>query len=198
MTFVDDLASLSQPWDPLDPWEARWAPYDEATHAAVLAAIQPDDVVLEIGAGDLRLAQRLARIAQRVIAWEQDLRVLAQADPRVRELPNLQVACTDARCEPVPEGVTVAVLLMRHCTHFALYVRKLRDAGCQRLITNARWRTGVELIDLAVGVPFDNQRTGWYACRRCGGIGFQGDEPDQVSEDTLQQVADVEGCPNCQ
>ncbi len=46
----------------LDPWEARWAPYDEATYAAVLAAIRPDDVVLDIGAGDLRLARRMAQI----------------------------------------------------------------------------------------------------------------------------------------
>ncbi len=43
-------------------WEAMWAPYDEATYGAALAQIAADDVVLDIGAGDLRLARRAARI----------------------------------------------------------------------------------------------------------------------------------------
>ena len=37
-------------------WERRWAPYDELTYQEVLAQVRPDDLVLEIGAGDLRLA----------------------------------------------------------------------------------------------------------------------------------------------
>lgn len=197
MTLVDDPNLSVQSGDPLDPWEALWAPYDESSYAAVLSYLAPDDVVLEIGAGDLRLAQRLARVAQRVIAWERDPNLLARVDLKAGTLPNLQVNCTDARHEPVPAGVTVAVLLMRHCTHFALYVQKLRAAGCRRLITNARWRTGVESMDLAPGVPFNDERTGWYACRRCGSVGFSGDDPAQVFEDTLQQVVDVEGCPDC-
>ncbi len=55
---------------PLEEWETLWAPYDEATYAAVLAAIEPSDVVLDIGAGDLRLARRIAERARQVIAWE--------------------------------------------------------------------------------------------------------------------------------
>ncbi len=171
-------------FDGLDPWETLWAPYDEATYAAVLAEIKPDDVVLDIGAGDLRLARRMATIACQVIAWE--IRPeLAAAWSVKRDTWNatdhkVTVVCTDARSEPVPPGVTVAVLLMRHCTHYALYAEKLRAAGCRRLLTNARWGMGVEVIDLAPAAPFDSISAGWYACRRCGATGWA-----------------VEGCPEC-
>lgn len=205
--------------DGLDPWEARWAPYDEATYAAVLAALQPDDVALDIGAGDLRLARRMAERAKQVIAWEIQPELLTVAavhgtaasntivsrssrfrEPAAEGLPSqerLVVVCTDARVEPIPPGVTVAVLLMRHCTHFALYVAKLRAAGCQRLITNARWGMGVEVIDLAPAAPFDSVAAGWYACRRCGAVGWIGDDAAAVNQATVAHVADVEGCPAC-
>ena len=195
----------------LDFWEARWAPYDEATYAAALAAIGPDDVVLDIGAGDLRLARRMAEVARRVIAWEMQPGLLLTHElpheesgiPRcrshvgVRTPHNLTVVCTDARSEPVPPGVTVAVLLMRHCTHYALYVGKLRAAGSRRLVTNARWRMGVEVIDLGPGVPFGSLAAGWYACRRCGAAGWAGEDAAAVNAATLENVTDVEGCPAC-
>jgi hypothetical protein len=219
----------------LDSWEARWAPYSEVDYAAVLVAIRPDDVVLDIGAGDLRLARRMAARARQVIAWEIQPELLAAAvhgtaasrtgndswsrirDPAVRtDDPHritdptgaglashfmaderLIVVCTDARSEPVLPGVTVAVLLMRHCTHYALYVEKLRAAGCQRLITNARWGMGLEVIDLGPGLPFDSVGMGWYACRRCGAVGWTGEDAAAVNERTVAHVADVEGCPAC-
>ena len=43
-------------------WELHWAPYDPATYQMVLEQLLPDDVVLDIGAGDLRLA----RLGERV------------------------------------------------------------------------------------------------------------------------------------
>jgi hypothetical protein len=195
-------------FDGLDPWEALWAPYDEATYAAVLAEIGPDDVVLDIGAGDLRLTRRMATIACQVIAWEVQPE-LAAAWSVKRDTwnvergawsatdHNLTFVCTDARSEPIPPGVTVAVLLMRHCTHYALYVAKLRAAGCRRLLTNARWGMGVELIDLAPAAPFDSIGAGWYACRRCGAVGWVGEDVMAVTETTLEQPVDVEGCPTC-
>jgi hypothetical protein len=196
----------------LDSWEARWAPYSEADYAAVLAAIRPDDVVLEIGAGDLRLARRMTQIARQVIAWEMQPELLAAAEDVKREhwlagsedrrawidpVPALAVVCTDARSESVPPGVTVAVLLMRHCTHYALYVEKLRAAGCQRLVTNARWGVGVEVIDMAPAAPFASVEIGWYACRRCGATGWAGEDATAVNAATLETVIDVEGCPAC-
>ncbi|MEZ4770156.1 MAG: BTAD domain-containing putative transcriptional regulator [Caldilineales bacterium] len=177
----------------LDPWEAMWAPYDEATYAFVLSHIRPDDVVLDIGAGDLRLARRMAAVARQVIAWESQAELFTGSN-----VPgNLTVKCADARVEPAPEGVTAAVLLMRHCTHYALYVKKLRAAGCRQLITNARWGMGVEVVDLVPGAPFSALAVGWYACRRCGAVGFAGDDPSAVTPERFDQTADVEGCPRC-
>ncbi len=182
--------------EPLDPWEAQWAPYDEVTYAAVLAAVSPEDVVLDIGAGDLRLARRLAERASRVIAWELQAELLAQA---AVDLPaNLEAICADARVEPAPPGVTVAVLVMRHCTHYGLYVARLRAAGCRRLITNARWRMGVEVIALEPGMPFASADSGWYACRCCGAVGFKGSDAAQITDAAVATVWDTEGCPHCQ
>jgi hypothetical protein len=183
--------------DPLDPWEARWAPYDEATYAFVLAAVGEQDVVLDIGAGDLRLARRMAGIARRVIAWEIEdglLNLALAAGP----LPgNLLAVHADARSAPVPPDVTVAVLLMRHCTYYAYYVARLRAAGCQRLVTNARWKMGVEVVDLGPGVPFESVTVGWYTCRRCGSLGFIGEDVSRIDATVLEKVSDVEGCPGC-
>lgn len=179
----------------LDPWEARWAPYAEADYRAVLAALAPDDVALDIGAGDLRLARRMAARIRRVIAWEMQPQVLARA--RRPLPPNLLAQTVDARFASIPDGVTVAVLLMRHCQHYRLYVEKLRAAGCQRLITNARWRVGVEVIPLTPGIPFDQAGPGWYACRRCGATGFWAEHTDQIDARALDTVWDVEGCPAC-
>ncbi len=183
----------------LAPWEARWAPYDEATYAAALAAIGPDDVVLDIGAGDLRLARRMAEQARQVIAWEMQPQLLAawNGERGAESDQRLRPVCADARSEAVPPGVTAAVLLMRHCTHYALYVEKLRAAGCQRLITNARWGMGVEVTDLGPAAPFSSAAGGWYACRRCGATGWVGDDPATVTEATIEHVTDVEGCPAC-
>ncbi|HSN74915.1 MAG TPA: rRNA adenine N-6-methyltransferase family protein [Anaerolineae bacterium] len=222
--------------DPLSEWEMLWAPYDEATYAAALAAVEPDDVVLDIGAGDLRLARRMAERARQVIAWEIQPELLAVAavhgtaasrtdndsssrirdpaawavhprwitDPTGAERASsleaderLIVVCTDARTAPIPLGLTVAVLLMRHCTHYALYTEMLRAAGCRRLVTNARWGMGVEVIDLGPAAPFDSLGVGWYACRRCGVVGWTGNDAAAVTEAVIEHVTDVEGCPAC-
>lgn len=48
----------------LRDWEGRNGAYDPDTYAFVVAHVKPDDVVLELGAGDLGLALRLAAVAQ--------------------------------------------------------------------------------------------------------------------------------------
>jgi hypothetical protein len=81
---------------------------------------------------------------------------------------------------------------MRHCQHFAVYSGRLQAAGCQRLFTNARWKSDVELIDLTVpGLPFQDLREGWYACS-CGATGYvgTGTKPDAVPVEVI-------GCPAC-
>lgn len=176
-------------------WESHWAPYDEATYQQALAWVGPDDVALEIGAGDLRLARRLAGRARQVYAIEMTAALLDQAAHDPTE--NLQIICSDARTYPFPMGVTVGVLLMRHCRHFHLYVQKLKAARCAYLITNARWRMGVERVDLRQPrhsfalVPY-----GWYACL-CGNVGFIPGPADALTWADLDLIHEVTGCPQC-
>ncbi len=177
----------------LDTWEARWAPYDESTYTAALSYVQPADVVLDIGAGDLRLTRRIAQIARQVYAVELQPNLLAGQSV----LPdNLRLICADARLIPWPQDITLGVLLMRHCTHLGLYVARLREVGCRRLITNARWRMGVELMDLGQRLAWNEVDFGWYACT-CGQIGFIPAPPQLLTSERMEQVAEVEECPAC-
>lgn len=176
----------------LDSWEIRWAPYDERTYQAALSYVQPDDVILDIGAGDLRLSIQIASIARHVFAIERrpDLLDVGPAPA------NLTVICGDARTLPWPAGITLGVLLMRHCTHVGLYVARLRAAGCQRLVTNARWGLDVELMDLGPRAAWQTVQMGWYACT-CGQTGFMPGPPEQLTPANMEQVHQVESCPAC-
>jgi SAM-dependent methyltransferase len=172
-----------------------WAPYDEPTYTAVLAHIAADDVVLDIGAGDLRLTRAIAQRARSVIAIEQNAALLAEA---TRDLPaNCMVVQGDAREVLFPQGITAAVLLMRHCAHFGLYVHKLLACGCRRLITNARWGLAPEVIDLrADRRPYTSLVLGWYACL-CGGVGFVPGPAAALTVALADQIREVDGCPAC-
>ncbi len=176
----------------LDPWEICWAPYDEKTYRAALSHVQPNDVILDIGAGDLRLARQMATIAQQVFALELQPQLL-QNTP----VPdNLTVICGDARYLPWPDGITLGILLMRHCTCVDWYVARLREAGCRRLVTNARWGLDVELMDLGPRAAWDTVEMGWYACT-CGQTGFVSGPPEQLTTAEMEQVHQVETCPGC-
>ncbi|MFN8483731.1 MAG: class I SAM-dependent methyltransferase [Anaerolineae bacterium] len=189
-----DFAAFAARHDLAD-WEGWWSAYDDATYQAVLDAVAADDIVLDIGAGDLRLALRLAERARRVYAVEVNPRLLADALARVGyALPrHLVVVCGNALDIPVPADVTAAVLLMRHCRHFRTYVERLRAVGCRRLITNARWGMGVEVADLGPGRAWDTFAGGWYACL-CGAVGYK--RGDDVAEESGEPVT-VETCPAC-
>lgn len=176
-------------------WEALWAPYTVEDYQSVLDQIEPWDVVLDIGAGDLRLAVRLARIAKKVCAIERNPQIIAQSD-RACWSKNLSVICADALTYPFPNDVTVGVLLMRHCTHFKEYATRLKSIGCQRLITNARWGMDVETLDLQSGSSSDPDRMGWYACA-CGSIGFTAGDPQLIDQQLLEVIRDVTNCPKC-
>ncbi|MGD2164837.1 MAG: rRNA adenine N-6-methyltransferase family protein [Anaerolineae bacterium] len=178
----------------LRDWEGRFSPQGSRIYDSVLAQIHPDDVVLDIGAGDLRLALRMAGRARRVYAVEVNPLIVSHALRIIGlDLPrNLYVICANALDFSFPSDVTVAVLLMRHCQHVQEYIRSLRGAGCGRLLTNARWKTGVESIDLAApDLAFDDLHEGWYACR-CGATGYvgTGEKPDAVP-------IEVASCPAC-
>lgn len=171
-----------------------WAPYDETNYATVLDALSADDVVLEIGAGDCRLARRMAEKARRVYAIERNRRLLTGA----ADLPsNCRLLAADARFVEFAPEISTAVLLMRHCTSFSLYWDKLKRTGCRKLITNARWGLAIEIIDMSDGrVSFNEVGVGWYACS-CGGTGFVAGEPEQITEKVIDGIWEVSDCPAC-
>lgn len=181
---------------PID-WELMWAPYDERTYQDALDIISVDDVVLDIGAGDLRFARRMAATCRQVYAVEVQERVINQYD-RLNPLPdNLVVVHADARMFPVPGDVTTGVLLMRHCQDFRLYANRLKSAGARRLITNARWGLGVEQVDLwAERLPYSDLEIGGYACW-CGETGFKTGTVRQSTSDFLIVIHEVYSCPEC-
>jgi hypothetical protein len=179
-------------------WERMYAPYDQPTYQAVLEMLKPGDVVLDIGAGDLRLSRQMALVARKVYAVEISASVLKEGLGTRDPLPgNLIPIHADARVLDFPSGLSTGVLMMRHCTHFQFYMRKLRAAGARRLITNARWRLGVEVIDLwAERKSFREVGMGWYACL-CGGTGFKEGLAEQWSLEMDKVIQEVANCPQC-
>lgn len=179
-------------------WEALYAPYDQSTYQAVLDRIRPEDVILEIGAGDLRLSRQIASQARKVYAVEINARALDQAWAVRDALPlNLIPVRANARAWAFPTNITAAVLLMRHCTCFRLYADKVQQAGATRLITNARWRMDVEEVDLlARRRPFVDAAMGWYACR-CGRTGFKEGPVEHWSMEMDRRIHEVSDCPHC-
>ena len=175
-------------------WEAMHAPYDQPTYQAVLDQLGPKDVILDIGAGDLRLARQISKISRKVYALEINARLLDAP----QSLPgNLIPICADARTLDFPADITTGVLLMRHCTWFGLYAEKLQKAGATRLITNARWRMGVEVVNLiAQRLSFAEAGMGWYACR-CGGTGFKKGPAEHWSFEMDRITNEVSNCPKC-
>lgn len=180
-------------------WEAVWAPYDEATYRSVLEQIRTADIVLDIGAGDLRLARRMVEKCRKVYAIEiqEGLINIVAKEANSWPLEKLVLIQGDARHVLFPPDVTAGVLLMRHCTHFQLYANKLREVGAERLITNARWRMGIEVVQLqAERIPFQEFSLGWYACW-CGRVGFKPGLVDNLSPDTINVIHEVSCCPQC-
>jgi len=179
-------------------WEAIYAPYDQSTYQAVLALLKPQDIVLDIGAGDLQFSRRMAQMTSKVYAVEVNAVVMQQGlDSSAARTDNLIPILADARTLDFPIGISVGVLLMRHCTHFRYYSAKLRLAGASRLITNARWHMDVEEVNLQTeGTVFNNTSMGWYACS-CGATGFKIDAVEQWSSEMDQVTHEVRDCPQC-
>lgn len=179
-------------------WEALWSPYDQATYHAVLELIQPTDVVVDIGAGDLRLARQIIQHARKVYAVEINPRLLKLGSKLpTANFVNLIPICADARSYEIPLDTSVGVLLMRHCQNFRLYAHKLRQAGVDRLITNARWRMGVECVRLQIErMAYQALAIGWYACW-CGAAGFKPGAIEKYTPELENVVHEVISCPWC-
>lgn len=186
-----------EPAYPPDCWQDVWAPYDESTYRTALAFLKPGQTVLDIGAGDLRFARRAAQLGCTVYAVERQREVVERGMAEGPLPSGLAVVVADARVWPFPLRLDAAVLLMRHCRDYALYVRKLRAAGCQLLITNARWGMGVEGVPLHRAAPYRPDRPGWYGCVVCGRTGFVAGPPERLTEEMVASWVNVEGCPGC-
>jgi hypothetical protein len=108
------------------------------------------------------------------------------------------VTAADARQIPFPEDISIAVLLMRHCTSLQQYWVKLGLTECKKLITNARWGLGIEIIDLnEKRLPLEMIPVGWYACR-CGDTGFVTGAVELITEHIMDKVWEVDECWACQ
>lgn len=179
-------------------WEKIWSPYDESLYMEVLSSIFYEDVVVDIGAGDLRLSLRIAEKCNYVYALEINPDVVQKGINNKSPLPqNLQVLNVDARYYPFPNGITTGVLLMRHCKHVKHYINKLKDAGAGRLITNARWRLGVEIIYLnSPRIEYDDLIIGSFACL-CGSVGFKPGDINFLFPGIENIVNEVVNCPEC-
>lgn len=181
---------------PVD-WATQWAPYSTDTYEEALALLRPGQLILDIGAGDLRFARRAVARGCRVIAVEQQATVVERGRRGGPLPPGLTVVVADARQWPFPAALGAAVLLMRHCADYALYVAKLRAVGCPTLITNARWRLGVEAVPLGTAGAYSEAEIGWYACVACGRTGFTAGDPSELTAAVERRVRNVEGCPAC-
>jgi len=179
-------------------WELLWSPYDAPTYQAVLEQLDPQDIVLEIGAGDLRLARKMALVTRKVYGMEINASVLNQGLLTGPALPqNLIAIQADALSENFPPDITIGVLLMRHCTHIMTYANKLLKLGCKKLITNARWHLDIETIDLqAPRLKFDQVEFGSFACW-CGAVGFKVGPVDLFTPLTSAIIHEVSDCPDC-
>jgi predicted RNA methylase len=179
-------------------WEALWSPYDLSTYHAVLEMIQPNDVVFDIGAGDLRLARQMLEHAKKIYAVEINRRVLSSGmNQSFPDSHCLVPICADARSVEIPSDVSVGVLLMRHCQNFRLYAQRLKQAGIDRLITNARWRMGVECVRLQIErIAYEAVRIGWFACW-CGAVGFKPGPAENYTSNLDYLVHEVSECPSC-
>ncbi len=176
-------------------WESLWAPYDQPTYDWVLNRLEPADVILDIGAGDLRLARQMAQLVRHVYAIEIDPAL--NMDNRIDLPANLTLIEGDALRLEFPPDITCGVLLMRHCTHFREYAEKLSQAGANRLFTNARWGMGVECVDLiAPCQAYAQLSLGWYACW-CGKTGFKPGLADDLTCAALEHDHQVSDCPAC-
>lgn len=175
-------------------WEPCYHPSNEEVIEKILKTISPSDIVLDIGAGNLSFSLRIAQKAKKVLAIEVNPLIVSKGLEEIGfKIPrNLFVICANALDFPFPKGVSVAILMMRHCQHFSRYFSKLEEIDCRFLITNARFKTEFERIDLrAPRIPFSQFPGGWFACR-CGGVGFKdGGNPGEHTP------VEVNGCPNC-
>ena len=97
--------------------EAMFVP-EEWFYDEVLRYLEPDDVVFDVGAGDLRFDLIMARKVRRVYAVEVNPLTLGKALLTIRyDLPrNVIPICANALDLPLLQDVTAVTILMIHRT----------------------------------------------------------------------------------
>lgn len=96
-----------------------WFLPEHWNYERVLSNIEADDVVLDLGAGNLALDILISLRALKVYAVEVNPEVVKDALAIIGyDLPrNLIVICANALDMPIPEDVNTLVALMRHFSH---------------------------------------------------------------------------------
>ncbi len=97
--------------------EAFFVPEDWL-YEEVLKFLEPDDVVFDVGAGDLRFDLMMAGKVRRVYAVEVNPDILGKALLTIKyDLPrNVIPVCANALDVPLPKDVTAVTILMIHRT----------------------------------------------------------------------------------
>jgi len=96
-----------------------WFLPERRFYAKVLANIESDDVILDVGAGNFALDFLMAEKAKKVYAMEINPIIVKDAlDVIGSSLPsNLTLICGNALDFPVPRDVNTIVILMKHFIH---------------------------------------------------------------------------------
>lgn len=99
-------------------WEIFFVP-EESNYKSCMAQLSKDDVVFDVGAGDLRFDLMMAKKVKRVYAVEINPTILASALRIIGyDLPiNLTVICGNAFGMELPSDVTVVTCLMIYREH---------------------------------------------------------------------------------
>ena len=76
-------------------WEYLWASYDASTYKLVLDQLNSNEIIMDIGAGDLRLARKMATLTRKVYALEINRSILDEGLASSAPLPgNLIPICS--------------------------------------------------------------------------------------------------------
>ena len=131
---TDDFPSLEKMKKEITIWQEfakkhelwgqdGWFLPEDKEYNIVLPYIEPNDIVLDIGAGNLAFDLLLAEKCKKVYAVELNPEVLGDALKTIRyDLPrNLIAICANGVDFPVPKDVTCLVMLLRH------FMRKMPD-----------------------------------------------------------------------
>lgn len=103
-----------------------------AAEVVAAACLDPDELVVELGAGSGRLTEHLRAAAGRVIAVERDPRLAAQLRRRFAGDPRVQVVEADLLTVPLPSGPHRVLANLPFAVSTAA-LRRLLDDPCSPL-----------------------------------------------------------------